>query len=200
MPTIACPGCGRQYKLPANAAGQVAKCACGKRFKLGAPSPAPTSARSSTSSTAAVVRQSTPQAPLKSQPANRASNPKPAASQSSAKTSSLETDDDFWNEGLKKAAPSPQPSGNPTHSTGSMIPSPTGRVAAIPAPKKRKKNSENRFHWGLDLGKVAGGLLTFVVAGGFFLLLLTTANRIHPYSAIIAVMGLFTALSGLMGD
>ena len=35
MPTIACPGCGKQYKLPESAAGQVAKCACGKKFKVG---------------------------------------------------------------------------------------------------------------------------------------------------------------------
>lgn len=42
MPTIHCPGCKKQYRAPASAAGQTATCkACGKRFRLGAKKPTP---------------------------------------------------------------------------------------------------------------------------------------------------------------
>jgi hypothetical protein len=52
MPVIACPGCGKQYSVPATAAGQVAKCACGKRFKLGSSEPSSSTTTSSKTTSA----------------------------------------------------------------------------------------------------------------------------------------------------
>ncbi|BBO31754.1 hypothetical protein [Lacipirellula parvula] len=35
MPSVTCPGCEKKYNLPATAAGQVANCKCGKKFRVG---------------------------------------------------------------------------------------------------------------------------------------------------------------------
>ncbi len=43
-------------------------------------------------------------------------------------------------------------------------------------------------------------MLTFLAAGGFALVLFLGTGRISIYLPIIAAGGLFTALSGLMGE
>jgi hypothetical protein len=173
MPVIACPGCGKQYKMPANAAGQMAKCACGKRFKLGASPPAASSPLRTTKPTADAAAAS-PQSAIK-----------PPKSTPVVPVAALASDDDFWNEGLK---PIPK---------SAVVASPPPRTAS--PPKKRPKK-ENPFRWGFDGGKFVGGLLTFLIAGGITAGLVMTTGYLYFWPAGIAIAGLLSALSGLMGD
>jgi len=194
MPTIACPGCGKKYSVPAAAAGQVAKCACGKQFRLSAvkrpiaavstagvssiaPSP-PSTAKTSAAATAV---------------APAAVRPRPAA------TPAKKAPDDFWDDALREeqsakvipTAPRPEPAAT------SLSP-PTAQPDGDP--KKKKKKKGNGVRWGADWGKVGGGLLTFLIAGGITTGLIFTTGRIFFWPAGIAIVGLFTALSGLMGE
>ncbi len=182
MPVIACPGCGKKYKLPESAAGQVAKCACGKRFRLGAP---PSAALATTKAASAV-------APKKSAPKPAATAATKSANVAVA-PAAIATDDDFWDEGLKPT---------PTPKVETPPPAPVARQAdkkQAGKPKKKAK-AEKRVAWGFDWGKVAGGMLTFLAAGGFALFIFLGTGRISIYLPIIAAGGLFTALSGLMGE
>lgn len=192
MPTIACPGCGKQYKLPASAAGQVAKCACGKKFKVGGtPAAGSTSSTSTAASAPAKLANVAAKSAAVTKPATAVKSKVAAAAISQAAPAAPRIDDDFWEEGLepvKPAAPLPPP---PT----AARPKPT---APTDAPKKRKKKSGG-VKWGFDWGKVAGGLVAFLVAGGINYALFIN-GRINPWLLIVAVGGLFTALSGLMGE
>ena len=182
MPTIACPGCGKQYKLPANAAGQVAKCACGKRFKLAASVAAPAVAPTSSQPKA---QPRTTKPAMAAAPQAQKASPKPIKSAPVVAPASLANDDDFWNEGLK---PTPKPAPVATAS-----PKP-------PAPIKKRAKKESSFQWGFDGGKFIGGLLTFLIAGGITVALVMTTGYLYFWPAGIAIAGLFSALSGLMGD
>ena len=219
MPVIACPGCGKKYKLPDSAAGQVAKCACGKRFRLSAApattpvakvaaDPAPKAAPTKVAS--ASTSKSVPAKPV---PAKVSSAPasKPVPKPSAAQAQAPDIDDDFWNDALGAesqskplAAPlsksSPRGAAQPAmDKAAAFYPSAKPKEADPPKKKKRKK-SGGGFHWGADWGKVGGGLLTFLVCGGITVAMVTTTGRISIYLAVVAVGGLFTALSGLMGD
>lgn len=106
MPSVTCPGCEKKYNLPATAAGQVANCKCGKKFRVGG---APAEAKSKPAVTSASAAR--PAAP---QPAARAVAPaasvaaaaKPAAPRPAApaaKPSRVEApkpkqDDSFWDD------------------------------------------------------------------------------------------------------
>lgn len=68
MAKISCPGCGKQYNVPATAAGKTATCkACGKKFQLGKP-------KSKTKKT------------------------RPPEQPVLEKTAAVQPDDDFWDE------------------------------------------------------------------------------------------------------
>jgi hypothetical protein len=192
MPTITCPGCGKQYKLPATAAGQVAKCACGKKFKVGG---SPSSTSSSATSPAAAASPSKPEKTKASTvPVSR-----------SAPVATSKIDDDFWEEGLKEPVkpvttpPTPKPAG---HTGVATSPSRSTTAANSAPPKKRKKKSGG-VKWGFDWGKVVGGLAAFVVFGGLAASLFMSTGRPSrglAYLIIPAVGGLFTAINGLMGE
>lgn len=214
MPTIACPGCGKQYKLPDSAAGQVAKCACGKKFKVGASSgtvaapatakaPAPkVAAPSAKSATAAAKSASVSKAAA----ATKAKVAATAASRSAA-PAVAPIDDDFWDEGLKEpvhsAAP-PAPATKPAgHSSGAAMPRKPQSATADATPKKKKKRKSGGVKWGFDWGKVIGGLTAFIVFGGLAAALFMASgrpSRALVYLALPAVGGLFTAINGLMGE
>ena len=201
MPTIACPGCGKQYKLPASAAGQVAKCACGKKFKVGG---APTVAAAPKPSPIAATSPATPGVAKQPVSAAKSASPvkaKPAAAPSAPSARSIAPpvpaiDDDFWEEGLKEPVkPAAKlPVAEVSHGTGRPQPVPDA------ASKKRRKKKSGGIKWGFDWGKVAGGLATFVLAGGFTLFMVLATDRIYFWPAGVAIVGLFTALSGLMGE
>jgi hypothetical protein len=188
MAVIACPGCGKQYKVAETAAGQVAKCACGKKFRLGSAQP--------------------------SSATNKASSPPPkqAAAVERVKTPSVANTatDDFWDDTLAVAEPpkavappanAPAPVGPTTAAAGPSraYQTPAGIKAAEP-PKKKKAKKERRVRWGADWGKVAGGLLTFLICGGICAAMFSASGRIPLYIAGVGIVGLFTALSGLMGE
>jgi hypothetical protein len=187
MPTIACPGCGKKYNVPATAAGQVAKCACGKKFRLGASkapaAAAPAAARSTVSAAAKTKPNSTSAGP--------ATKSRPTAPLAKKAT------DDFWDDALReeqtaKVVPTaPRPAPSAANSTPTK---------PSDAPKKKKKKQSSGVRWGADWGKVGGGLLTFLIAGGITLGLVVSTGRLFFWPAGIAIVGLFTALSGLMGE
>jgi hypothetical protein len=209
MPTIACPGCGKKYKLPESAAGQVAKCACGKKFKVGT--------SSGTVSTAASAKAPSPKAAATSgkpttATAKPASAPKPAAPAKAkvAATSSSRPvapaaaaiDDGFWDEGLKEpvhSAPPPQPAAKRQSSSDTVVAGNT-KTVVVAAPKKKKKRKSGGVKWGFDWGKVIGGTVTFLVAGGITYMMFMASGRIFIWTTIAAIGGLFTAINGLMGE
>jgi hypothetical protein len=172
MPTVTCPGCQKQYKLPDTAAGQVASCKCGKRFRVGGAAP---------------VAAST-EAP---------SAPQTSAKPDVAKAAAPTQGDDFWDKALsepvKMEAPPP--------------PKPAPKIGAATAPPDRRRKSEWDFEettpkvrWGFDWGKVAAGGLTFLIAGSITVGLVITTGYLYFWPAGIAIVGLFTMLTGLMGE
>jgi hypothetical protein len=184
MPTIACPGCGKQYKVQASAAGQVAKCGCGKRFRLAAaPLSAPATVTASAAPAAAVK--------IKTAVATKATPPKSPATTAN---------DDFWDEALKEETVA-RPVTTPTPvATAPSARTPTAGSkpqAAVPSKKKKKRKA---IRWGFDWGKVAGGALTFLIAGGITVGLVVTTGYLYFWPAGIAIVGFFTMLSGLMGE
>lgn len=58
---------------------------------------------------------------------------------------------------------------------------------------------ESRVRWGFQWGKVASGSLMFLV-GGVILLVGWLAGRIILWGVVLAVAGIFTMLSGLIGE
>ena len=54
--------------------------------------------------------------------------------------------------------------------------------------------------WGFQWGKVAAGAAGLLIGGGITVALLLSTDRIFFWPAGIAVVGLFTMLSGLMGE
>jgi hypothetical protein len=224
MPVVACPGCGKQYTLPATAAGQIAKCACGKRFKLSGAAPsssksamataAPAAKRASgesASSGGGVAKSSAVQAFAAAATATKvaavktAPNVAGASARSAAvasRSSALAADDDFWNEGLKPAAKLKEPEAVPVSAaaSGLVTKSAFGALPANSAEPKKKKKAKKRVAWGFDWGKVVGGLASFVLFGGITAALAMSTGRISIYLAFLAVAGLFTALTGLMGE
>jgi hypothetical protein len=198
MPTIACPGCGKQYKLPATAAGQVDKCACGKKFKVGggstsssAPSPAvaagPSKRMSSSAKPAGVSKPAAP-------PISRA-----------APVAAAKIDDDFWDEGLKEPVKpaAPPPTSKPAIHTGVAASSTRPSSASNAAPPKKRKKQSGGVKWGFDWGKVVGGLAAFLVFGGLAAALFMSTGRPSRglvYLALPAIGGLFTAINGIMGE
>jgi hypothetical protein len=200
MPVIACPGCGKKYNLPATAAGQVATCKCGKRFRLGGGPSSSTNAKPSSTT---------------SKPASAATAKPPvvaAASKSKMKEApaSSNFDDGFWDDALgssepnKSASASPQkPSSvGPSTTVGAKQFGSTSSYSSVskPAEPPKKKKKSGGVRWGADWGKCFGGLVTFLICGGLSYALFTSSGRISIYLVVVGVGGLFTAISGLMGE
>lgn len=193
MPKIACPGCGKQYNLPAGVEGKTASCKkCGKKFRIGKSQPS-VAAKAKSAPTAKVAAKAKPKAV-----APAVTSPPPSS-----------IGDDFWDEALKEdstitaasqssmIAPSQSSfsSGSATSSSDSR-PRP---ASDRPKPKK-KKRKKKRAGWGADWGKVGGGLLTFFIFGGITVGLVIFTGYIYFWPAGIAIVGLFSALAGLMGS
>jgi hypothetical protein len=198
MPVIACPGCSKKYNLPESAAGQVASCKCGKRFKVGARAPkavtapaAPIKKNATAAGPAKAAAKAAPVAVAKTAPTVKAAavaKATPAVSKSA-----IVADDDFWDEGLKTVPVAKEPDPKPT-----SLPKPSTNPVDHAAKKKRPKKEKVR--WGFDWGRVAGGGLSFLLFGGLTMFLLLTTGRIFIWFAVAAIGGLLTALSGLMGE
>jgi hypothetical protein len=191
MPVIACPGCGKKYNLSESAAGQVATCKCGKRFKVGAAAPKAASAHaaapSKSSAAAAAVKALSKSKPVAVAKTAHAAKAAPAAS-----AAAIVADDDFWDEGLKTVTVAKEPEPPP--------PALKTVEKSAAASGKKKPKAEKRVRWGFDWGRVVGGGLSFLLFGGLSALLFMTTGRIKLLLIIPAVGGLFTALSGLMGE
>jgi hypothetical protein len=213
MPVIACPGCGKKYNLPATAAGQVAKCACGKRFRVGAAQSSAVTAKvvsAKSASNAAAAAVSAPKAASSSKavPAPKAV-PSPKAAPAAVKRESkpaADASDDFWDDTLGKGvtaelAPPPPPK---AASQGAVAPAASSGAAPsksdAPKKKKKKRKESSGVRWGFDWGKVAGGLVAFLIFGGITAAIAMSTGRIYIYTAGLAIVGLFTMLSGLMGE
>jgi hypothetical protein len=198
MPVIACPGCGKKYNLPESAAGQVATCKCGKRFKVGGGAPkapsAPAAAVNKTATATAPTKATSKAAPVavaKSAPRVKAAGVAKAAPAASA--AAIVADDDFWDEGLKTVTVAKEPEPKPA-----SLPKPSTNPVDHATKKKRPK--EKKVKWGFDWGRVAGGGISFLLFGGLTMFLLLTTGRIFIWFAVAAIGGLLTALSGLMGE
>ena len=176
MARIACPGCKKLYSVPDTAAGQAATCkACGKKFRIGNARPK-----------AAAKLSAKEASPTKSIPSKQ---PQPAATS----LPDLNADDGFWDDEIPEPTTSVVSQPFPTPISQAESPNKSSKTK----PKKKKKMA---IRWGFDWGKVGGGLLTFLVASGITLGLMEATGRIYFWPAGVAVVGLFTALSGLMGE
>ena len=105
-------------------------------------------------------------------------------------------DDDFWEEGLKPD-PKPTPKAKPAVRSAMGVVASASNPVPLTKPAKAK---EKKVRWGADWGKVAGGLLALLIAGGINAALFFSVGRINIWLLIVAGGGLFTALSGLMGE
>lgn len=81
----------------------------------------------------------------------------------------------------------------------------TGSAAHTTLPDRRRRAEDEvkpkeKVIWDADWAKVGGGLMTFLVAGGITAGLLFTTGRLFFWPAGIAAIGLFTCLSGLIGE
>jgi hypothetical protein len=180
MPTVTCPSCQKHYKLPDSAAGQVASCKCGKKFRIAMAAPVAAAA----AATPAAAAQLKPQRSL----AARAELAKPSGASSS---------DDFWDKALSEPIAVEPPA--------ALKPAPVlGSKANLAPPDRRRRDepeaAEPKVRWGFDWGKVFGGLATFVIAGGITAFLVVSTGYLYFWPAGIAVVGLLTALAGLMGE
>lgn len=181
MPTVQCPACQKRYKLPDAAAGKVASCKCGKRFKVDGVVVAV--AATSSVAPSARVRSAPATPPLPRQSATAKPQPAPAAAPAR---------DDFWDDALaepmKLAAASP--------------PMPAAKPYSYFEEAKEEKRAakKKRVIWGADWAKVGGGAMTFLVAGGITVGLVITTGYLYFWPAGIAVAGLLTCLSGLIGE
>ena len=115
----------------------------------------------------------------------------------SAPVASLaEANDDFWDDeistDLKLAAEPKEAAASEAKNVSSAV------LAAAEAELKAKKGKKVR--WGFQWHKVGGGAAMFVGAGLATLFLVLTTGRIFIYLAVITIIGLFTMLSGLMGE
>jgi hypothetical protein len=110
--------------------------------------------------------------------------------------------DDFWEEGLKEPVKpaAPPPAAKPAGHAGFAESSARSSSASTAAPPKKRKKKSGGLKWGFDWAKVGGGLITFLIAGGITYGVFMSSGRIYIWPAIAAVGGLFTALSGLMGE
>lgn len=108
MPSVTCPGCEKKYNLPATAAGQVASCKCGKKFRVGgAPADAKAKPAAATATAAKPAVKPQPAARAVAPVASVAAAPKPAAPRpaAAATASRLDApkpkpkrDDGFWDD------------------------------------------------------------------------------------------------------
>jgi hypothetical protein len=57
-----------------------------------------------------------------------------------------------------------------------------------------------KFRWGFQWGKVGSGALMLLVGGGITSAGWLAAGRISLWAAGLAIVGLFTMLSGLTGE
>jgi hypothetical protein len=210
MPAVTCPGCQKKYNLPESAAGQVASCKCGKRFRVGGASAPAAASQTPAAAKALAAGKSAPAAARPqsavatagaSAKAATAAAPaaKPSAAAAPVKSlapSAPSKKDNFWDDALPAPARPAPAAAKPAAKVGAA-------AAALPDRRKRPDApppKQKKVRWGFDWGKVGGGLLTLVVAGGITAALLFSTGRIYLWPAIIAVGGLFTALSGLMGE
>lgn len=190
MPTVICPGCQKQYNLPAMAAGQTANCKCGKRFRVDAGAPSSTT----TSTAAPPQRSAKPVGATASKPQPVAAKPEAAVARPAKVVAAK---DDFWDAALNEPVKAPPPVVAPAPRIGS--------AAHTALPDKRRRPADEvkpkkKVAWGADWAKVGGGLTTFLIAGGITAGLLFTTGRLFFWPAGIAVVGLFTCLSGLIGE
>jgi hypothetical protein len=114
--------------------------------------------------------------------------------------------DDFWDDTLGKgvaAELSPPPPAKAA-SPGAVAAAASGGAVSsksdAPKKKKKKRKESSGVRWGFDWGKVAGGLAAFLIFGGLTAAIAMTTGRIYFYLAGAAIVGLFTMLSGLMGE
>jgi hypothetical protein len=184
MAKIACPECKKGYDVPEQALGRTATCKCGKKFRLGN-KPAAAVAASATASTAS---KSTPQSATQATPPRPKPKPVQVASPPSKPSES------FWDEALSEPAKKAAPVREPAAPMSSPY-----RAAQSKPPAKPKKKKAARASWGVDWTKVGGGGLAFVLGGGGCVLL-WMSGYINIWLIIVTVGGLFTMLTGLMGE
>lgn len=183
MPTIACPACQKTYKVPESAVGKTANCKCGKKFRLGKAK----AKQASASSTAASK-------PKRVKAKSKSSAKVGAVKKSAPVVSQAAADDDFWDDEISTDLKLAQPesASKPRVKPGAST------LAAAEAELKAKKSKKVR--WGFRWDKVIGGGLAFLGAGLFTAFTIVTTGRVIIYVAGIAIVGLFTMLSGLMGE
>ncbi|WP_442482572.1 hypothetical protein [Aeoliella sp. SH292] len=183
MAKIACPECKKVYDVPEQALGRTATCKCGKKFRLGNKPVVATA-----NATATTASKSTPQ------PAAQASAPRPKPNPVEVASPPSKPSESFWDDALAEPVKKAVPAREPQASMGSPYQAAQSKPSAKP---KRKKAA--RASWGVDWTKVGGGGLAFVLGGGGCALL-WMSGYINIWLIIVTVGGLFTMLTGLMGE
>jgi hypothetical protein len=131
--------------------------------------------------------------------------PKPRTAPAAVATSS-KADDDFWDEALREEVAALPIETKPTVAASAALTGATpvdlAKSSSDAAPKKKKRKKSGGIKWGFDWGKVVGGLAAFVIFGGLAVALFLSGGRIKGvvYLAVPAIVGLFTAINGLMGE
>lgn len=183
MPQVACPGCQKTYKVP-DGTSAVATCkACGKKFRIGAkttPKKATTAAKVAAKSTSPTKRKS-PAKPKPPQPVVAAAA-KPAAN------------DSFWDDALDESFEVEAPANETVNPMA---------TAALAAAEAKANKPVKKVRWGFQWEKFFAGLAAFVLGGGAAAFLIITTGRINRLTlalVVVAFGGVFTMISGLMGE
>lgn len=190
MAKVGCPGCKKVYNVPDSAAGQVATCKCGKKFRLG---------KKREAAAVATATKPRPQTKSQAKPRAKATSNEAAVAAPAGNPPS----DSFWDEALAEPTPAPSamiatPSGA-TLAAGASAATHPALVDDKPKKKKKKKRKSGGVRWGADWGKVAGGGVAFL-GGGAGCVALWLAGYINIWLVLVTIGGFFTMLTGLMGE
>lgn len=97
-----------------------------------------------------------------------------------------------------KTTPSANQSNRRTPEFSRYVPK-SERAAAAEAAKQKRPKPKKKFEWGVEWYKVSGGGMSLLIFGGITILLLPLGLlAIGPM--ILAIGGLFTLVSGLIGE
>ena len=196
MPIVQCPSCDKKYKLPETAIGKTANCACGNRFKVSGGSATAVAAvsgshptRPARSSSSRPPRPAGSNTALAAAPVVAPPLPIQGKSTKAPPAAAVAPNDDFWEDALKEPVRVAEP----------VTPAKPVSYSYFEEAKEEKRQKSKRVVWGADWGKVGGGLLTFLIAGGITVGLVVTTGYLYFWPAIVAVGGLLTCFSGLIG-
>lgn len=200
MPKVGCPQCSKAYQLPDTAAGKVATCKCGAKFRVkfagtasgggrkqptprpvGKPTGAP---KSGSSPQATAVATSAPTA--KAAPAAKGV---PIASDDAELAPLGGADDGFWDSEIPDT-------GDPLAAAAAASES----VEEVSAAPKKSRAGAKIGGAAKRLAKIIGGVVLILVWCGMVYLAYTEGGRFRVRSLWLPIAGLGLIASGIFGE